>query len=51
MFFSHIGWLLIKKHPDVMKYGNKLNYDDILSDPIVKFQRKLVALFLHFLTT
>ena len=40
MFFSHVGWLLVKKHPDVMKYGNKLNFDDVLSDPIVQFQRK-----------
>ena len=40
MFFSHVGWLLMKKHPDVMKYGNKLNFDDVLSDPIVQFQRK-----------
>lgn len=40
MFFSHMGWLLMKKHPDVKTYGNKLNFDDLLSDPIVIFQRK-----------
>lgn len=40
MFFAHVGWLLAKKHPDVVTYGNRLNYDDILSDPIVRFQRR-----------
>lgn len=40
MFFSHVGWLLIKKHPDVVTYGNKLSYEDLLADPIVQFQRK-----------
>lgn len=40
MFFAHMGWLLIKKHPDVVTYGNKLNYDDLLGDPVVAFQRK-----------
>jgi len=40
MFFAHMGWLLIKKHPDVVKYGNKLDYSDLLNDPVVRFQKK-----------
>jgi len=44
MFFSHIGWLMMKKHPDVNTYGKKLNYDDLLNDPIVHFQKKYYML-------
>lgn len=40
MFFAHVGWLLVKKHPDVRTYGAKLNYDDLTNDPIIAFQRK-----------
>ena len=37
-FFSHVGWLLVKKHPEVK---NKIiDMNDLTSDPIVMFQRK-----------
>ncbi|KAJ6648992.1 Acyl-CoA Delta-9 desaturase, partial [Pseudolycoriella hygida] len=39
-FFSHIGWLLSRKHPDVAKKGKKLDFTDLTSDPILVFQRK-----------
>jgi stearoyl-CoA desaturase (delta-9 desaturase) len=41
-FFSHIGWLLMKKHPDVIEKGKRLYVTDLLSDPIVRWQRKFV---------
>lgn len=48
-FFSHIGWLLVKKHPDVFRRGGTIDLSDLEADPIVRFQRKfyipLVALF------
>ncbi|KAG5667061.1 hypothetical protein PVAND_015061 [Polypedilum vanderplanki] len=40
LFFSHMGWLLCKKHPDVRKYGSKVDMSDIESEPVLKFQRK-----------
>ena len=40
LFFSHIGWLLVRKQPDVKAQGNKLNLDDLHNDPIVMFQKK-----------
>ena len=49
--FSHIGWLLIKKHNDVLEAGSKLQFDDLLADPIVMFQKALdpwFALFMCF---
>lgn len=51
-FFSHMGWLLVKKHPAVVEAGKTLNYDDLLEDPVVMFQQRLdpwFALFMCFL--
>ena len=39
-FFSHIGWLLCKKHPDVIEKGKGLDISDLLADPVLMFQRK-----------
>ncbi|KAH8389181.1 hypothetical protein KR200_003935, partial [Drosophila serrata] len=39
-FYSHIGWLLVKKHPDVTIKGKGLDLSDIRADPIVMFQHK-----------
>ena len=50
-FFAHMGWLLVKKHPDVIEAGKKLNYDDLVNDPVVVFQKTLdpwFALFMCF---
>ncbi|KAB0354539.1 hypothetical protein FD755_023077 [Muntiacus reevesi] len=40
-FFSHIGWLFVRKHRDVIEKGRKLDVTDLLADPVVRFQRKL----------
>lgn len=39
-FFSHIGWLFVRKHRDVIEKGSKLDFTDLLADPVVRFQRK-----------
>jgi stearoyl-CoA desaturase (delta-9 desaturase) len=39
-FFSHIGWLLVRKHPDVKDKGSKLDVSDLQADPILRFQKK-----------
>ncbi|GLD62832.1 acyl-CoA desaturase-like protein [Lates japonicus] len=39
-FFAHIGWLLVRKHPDVIEKGCKLELSDLLADKVVMFQRK-----------
>jgi len=47
-FFSHVGWLLQKKHPKITEMGKKLDLSDLFADPVLRFQRKfylpLVAL-------
>ncbi|XP_071379525.1 acyl-CoA desaturase isoform X1 [Centroberyx affinis] len=39
-FFAHIGWLLVRKHPDVIEKGRKLELTDLKADKVVMFQRK-----------
>ena len=39
-FFSHIGWLLVRKHPDVIEKGRKLELLDLKADEVVMFQRR-----------
>ncbi|XP_033123116.1 stearoyl-CoA desaturase 5-like [Anneissia japonica] len=39
-FFSHVGWLLVRKHPDVTNKGSRLKMDDLLADPVVRIQKK-----------
>lgn len=38
-FFSHIGWLLVRRHPDVIKKGKTIDMSDVEQDPIVRFQK------------
>jgi len=42
-FYAHIGWLLVRKHPDVIEKGRKLELNDLLSDKVVMFQRRWEA--------
>ncbi|KAK7810927.1 hypothetical protein U0070_013581 [Myodes glareolus] len=39
-FFSHVGWLLVRKHPAVKKKGGKLDMSDLEADKPVMFQRR-----------
>lgn len=43
-FFAHMGWLMVKKHSDVIEKGSKIDMSDVLADPIVRFQRKYYSL-------
>jgi stearoyl-CoA desaturase (delta-9 desaturase) len=50
-FFSHVGWLLVRKHPDVIKKGKNIDLSDLYNDKILAFQRKfypLLAIFFCF---
>lgn len=39
-FFSHVGWLLVRKHPDVKEKGKAIDMSDLSADPLVMFQKK-----------
>lgn len=43
-FFAHVGWLLCRKHPEVKAKGKNIIMDDLLRDPIVRFQKKYVPM-------
>ena len=38
-FFSHMGWLLLKKHPEVKKFGSRVDMSDLENDPALLFHR------------
>lgn len=42
-FFSHMGWLVLRKHPDVKTKGANISMADLEEDQIVMFQKKLEA--------
>lgn len=37
-FFAHIGWLLMKKHPQVFIKGKNVDISDLRRDPVLMFQ-------------
>lgn len=39
-FFSHMGWLMCKKHPEVVRQGKKVDMSDLENDPIFLLQQK-----------
>ncbi|CAG2111240.1 unnamed protein product, partial [Medioppia subpectinata] len=54
-FFSHVGWFLSKKHPDVIKQGALIDMNDLDRDHLVQFHRrhymKLVAIIWGIIPT
>ena len=42
LFFSHVGWLLCRKHPDVKEKGKQIDFADLVADPVLAVQRKYV---------
>ncbi|CAB3223637.1 unnamed protein product [Arctia plantaginis] len=44
-FFSHVGWLMMKKHPDVVDKGSKMDLSDIENDPVIQFHTKYFWFF------
>lgn len=48
-FFAHMGWLLMRKHPQVLLKGSTVDMSDLESDPVLTFQRrhysKLILIF------
>ncbi|XP_030767579.1 stearoyl-CoA desaturase 5-like [Sitophilus oryzae] len=49
-FFSHIGWLMCKKHKDVFEKGKTVDMSDVLGDPVVQFQIKYYILLIIIMT-
>ncbi|XP_072943232.1 acyl-CoA Delta(11) desaturase-like [Epargyreus clarus] len=45
-FYSHVGWLLVKKHPEVHRRGKFLDMSDIYANPVLRFQKKYAIPFI-----
>ncbi|XP_022827905.1 acyl-CoA Delta(11) desaturase [Spodoptera litura] len=45
-FYSHIGWLFVRKHPDVKKRGKEIDISDIYNNPVLRFQKKYAIPFI-----
>lgn len=43
-WFSHVGWLTMKKHRDVIEKGKCIDMSDVVIDPVVKFHTKYFLL-------
>uniref|UniRef100_A0A0M3IMK2 Acyl-CoA desaturase n=1 Tax=Ascaris lumbricoides TaxID=6252 RepID=A0A0M3IMK2_ASCLU len=39
-FFSHMGWLLVRKHPELKRKGAQIDMSDLYADSILMFQRR-----------
>ena len=39
-FFAHVGWLMMRKHPQVIIKGQGIDMSDLKADPVVRFQHK-----------
>lgn len=37
LFFSHVGWLMMRKNPQVIQKGREVDMTDILEDPVIVF--------------
>lgn len=42
-FFSHVGWLMVRKHKDVIEKGKTVYVKDLEEDEVVMFQKKYVT--------
>lgn len=48
-FFSHVGWLLCRKHPEVKNRGKGIDLSDLYADPILRFQKKYYLILMPVL--
>jgi len=49
-FFSHVGWLFVSKHKDVIEAGKRVDMSDLYSDPVLRLQDKIYVPLVLFVT-
>ncbi|XP_076673448.1 acyl-CoA Delta-9 desaturase-like [Andrena cerasifolii] len=49
IFFTHIGWLLCRKHPDVKEKGKEIDVNDLKINPILAFQKRYYIVLMPLL--
>ncbi|XP_061706526.1 acyl-CoA Delta-9 desaturase-like [Cydia pomonella] len=50
LFFSHVGWLLVHKHPEYVRKSKGLDLSDVYADPMLRFQDKYFLILMPFTT-
>nr|XP_049704544.1 acyl-CoA Delta(11) desaturase-like [Helicoverpa armigera] len=40
LFYAHIGWLMMKKHPEALAKGKTIDISDIENDPLLRFHER-----------
>ncbi|XP_015431780.1 PREDICTED: acyl-CoA Delta(11) desaturase-like isoform X2 [Dufourea novaeangliae] len=48
-FFSHIGWLLCRKHPDLIEKGKGIDISDLKNNSILTFQKRYYRILMPLL--
>ncbi|XP_058453624.1 acyl-CoA Delta-9 desaturase-like [Malaya genurostris] len=43
-FYAHVGWLMLRKHPECIKKGRLIDMTDLMADPVVQFHQKYFPL-------
>ncbi|XP_063538653.1 acyl-CoA Delta(11) desaturase-like [Cydia strobilella] len=44
LFYSHIGWLLVERHPECLQKGKEIDISDLLQNPVLRFQKKYYSI-------
>lgn len=39
-FFAHVGWLMMKRQPEVIRKGRTVDISDLFEDPLVAFHQR-----------
>ncbi|CAK1554448.1 unnamed protein product [Leptosia nina] len=39
-FYSHMGWLVVRKHPEILKRCKFIDLSDLYENPVLQFQKK-----------
>lgn len=50
VFFSHMGWLMLRKHKDVKEKGKLVDMSDLKKDPVVMWQKHYYLLLMPILS-
>jgi len=48
-FFTHYGWMLVRKHPAVKEKGKRIDWSDLDADPVLGFQKRYYLILMPIL--
>ncbi|CAF4939853.1 unnamed protein product [Pieris macdunnoughi] len=45
-FYCHVGWLIVKKHPEVARRGKFVDFSDLNTNAVLQFQKRYAIPFI-----